>query len=712
MSAGPDRVWWTAAEIAAAGLADLPGTTRGVDAMAKRLGWRGRSGLARRRAGRGGGWEYHWHLFPARAQKQIAATVATPPGEDRAGAGRDDLWAWFDGLPEKAKARARARLAILDRVDALHAAGSGRFLAVADAARLAGVSPRSVWNWIGLVDGVARDDRLPHLAPRHRDARREVRRAECSPEFLDAIKSDYLRLSQPSFSACYRRALRLAEANGWDILPERTMRRIYRRQVSRATEVLARRGVEALKRLQPAQVRDKTALRALEIVNADFHKFDVFVRFPVEPGEDRPCIGRPQMVAFQDVFSGRILSWRVDREPNAVAVQLAAGDMIEAWGIPDAVLLDNGREFAAKAITGGAPTRYRFKVREDDIPGLFVALGCEVLWATPYSGQSKPVERAFRDLCDSIAKDPRFDGAWTGNRPDAKPEDYGSRAVDLDTFLAVLAEGIAEHNTRTGRRSEVAMGRSFAEVFDESYTSAPIRKATEAQRRLWLLGAEGLRADARTGAVSFQGNTYHADWMLALAGRRLIVRFDPADLWSGLHVYSGENEYLGHAPCKLKVGFRDSAEARQLARARRAALAAERRAEAAHRRYSAAELGRMLDAAAPAVAEGSQPEARIVRPAFGAGPPRRPPRDETFEAAVEAEHRVLVADLAARRGAASAPEEDELGRFRRALELEQRLARGEAVTADQQRWLAVYQQQPEYQGQLLLWREYGDAMFG
>src|SRR5690606_36743207 len=129
---------------------------------------------------------------------------------------------------------------------------------------------------------------------------------------------------------------------------------------------------------------------------------------------------------------------------------------------------------------------------EADIPGLFTALGCEIHWATPYAGQSKPIERAFRDMCDAIAKDPRFAGAWTGNRPDAKPENYASKAVPFETFLAVVAEGIEEHNLRQGRRSAVAWGRSFAEVFAESYEKAPIRKATEAQRRLWLMGAKGL----------------------------------------------------------------------------------------------------------------------------------------------------------------------------------------------------------------------------
>lgn len=102
----------------------------------------------------------------------------------------------------------------------------------------------------------------------------------------------------------------------------------------------------------------------------------------------------------------------------------------------------------------------------------------------------------------------------------------------------------------------MAWGRSFAEVFDESYARAPIRKATEAQRRLWLLGAEGLRADSKTGAVRLMENEYWTDWMHEIAGKRVIVRFDPADLWEpGIHIYSVAKEYLGHAP--VRMAFRN-----------------------------------------------------------------------------------------------------------------------------------------------------------
>lgn len=710
MSLTPAQEWWTPAQIAESGLPDLPATRQGVDALAERLNWRAATKFARRRSGKGGGWEYSWKLFPNRAQ-QTLLKKALQPKIDVARM-RDEVWAWYEALPQAVKAKAEERLLAVQKVEALEPT-IGKFLAVEQIARMQEIGARTIWSWFALIEGVAPHDRLAYLAPRNRAAEARPRAKDCSPEFFEVLKSDFLRLEAPPFTDCYRRASRIAKEKGLDILPERTMRRHLDAAVSRVSQVLARQGVDAVKRLFPAQVRDKTCLAALQAVNADFHKFDVFVRWPGQGG-----VMRPQMVAFQDIYSGRVLAWRIDQTPNSTAVMLCAGDMIEAWGIPEHVLLDNGREFAAKAITGGAATRFRFKVKEDDIPGLFTALGCTIHWATPYSAQSKPIERAFRDMCQSIAKDPRLAGAYTGNTVDAKPENYGSRAVDLEDFLKIVAEGIEEHNARDNRRSEVAMGRSFNAVFDESYAAAPIRKATEAQRRLWLLGAEGMRADAKSGLIRFQGNEFWEPWLNEFAGARVVIRFDPADLWSGIHVYAQDGAYLGHAECRQKVGFFDMDEARIHARARAAWLKAEKAEVEAHRTLTALQLGMTLDSMATGPAP--KPEAKVVRAQFGkpampeplARPSGSPPIDaDTFERIQSS----VVANLdAARAGKVLVPtaEETARDRFKRALEIERALAAGETVTRDQERWLSVFKNTSEYRSERLLWDDYGDEIFG
>ena len=308
----PAQEWWTAGEIAVAALPDLPSSRQGVEAVIDRLGWRSRAGLARRREGRGGGWEYSWSLFPDRAKRKLLAALAPAPEAARAAfADRDAAWAWFEKQPQPVQDKARARLAILQQVEVLEPVlGTGRHVAVQAIARAGHIGPRTVWSWFALVDGVRSDDRLPWLAPRHRAATERPRVKDCDPDFFATIKGDYLRLEAPPFTDCHRRAVRVAEKKGWDILPERTMRRRLDATVSAVMQILARKGVDAVKRKYPAQVRDKTALVALEAVNADFHKFDVFVRWPAPKGEKEQIL-RPQMVALQDIYSGRVLAWRM-----------------------------------------------------------------------------------------------------------------------------------------------------------------------------------------------------------------------------------------------------------------------------------------------------------------------------------------------------------------------------------------------------------------
>lgn len=708
MKGQPDQLWWTATELAEANLPGLPTSKRRVNALAKRSDWASLREFVRRRSGKGGGIEYHWSLLPDRAKLSLLAERSATPKPPAETPDRDAAWEAYEALSDAHKVKAQNRLEVIQTIDQLRACELSSSEAVTQASRLHGVSPRSIWTWLGMIEGVRGDDRLAYLVPKRRGGAAQLKSTAVPPEFAALVRDDFLRLEKPSLTSCYERAERVAKAQNLETAPIHSIRRWIKATVSSPTMTLRREGLEALKRLYPAQTRDKSAMHAMEAVNGDFHRFDVFVQFP---GIDTPV--RPQMVAFQDVYSGRLVSWRVDTSANSHAVQLCIGDMVRDWGIPEHVLLDNGREFAAKAITGGAPTRFRFQVREDDIPGLLVSLGCEIHWATPYSGQSKPIERAFRDLCDRVAKHPAFAGAYTGNKPEAKPENYGSRAIPLADFLKVLAVEIEAHNLRRGRRSEVAYGRSFVEVFDESYATAPIRKATDEQSRLWLMGAEGVRAQPKNGQINFMGNSYWEPWMYRIAGEKIVARFDKAALHDGLHVYDIRGAYLGHAGCTNTAGFFDIDGAREHSRLRSNWLKSEKAAAEADRKFTAAQLGERLADATP---DATDPiEAKVVRAVFNTPANTPDQRRSDGPPARTADEEATIADLTARLNArqdSGIPEETELDRFERSLALETAIADGQSVAEQQRLWLERYQQSAEYSAHKRLHETFGAEMFG
>lgn len=699
----PRQIWWNAKELAYARLPGLPGSPRGIDKHAKTRGWRNRHGLARRRSALGGGWEYHWTLLPDAARRRLLADAPAedaPETKDRQG-----FWDAFESLPDRAKETARARLRALDEAERLAATGITLKLAVAQVARAQAIGASTIWRWLSLVEGVAQEDRLAYLAPRHGRAASRTTGA-VDPRFFDQLKGDFLRLAQPSFTASYRRTERVAKAKGWPVPGERLARRHLDREVPKSVQIYARQGWTGLQRHFPPQIRDRRDMVALQHLNADCHRWDVFVRWP---GHDTPV--RPHVIAFQDTYSGKILSWRIDLTPNKVAVMEAFGEVVETYGLPQECLFDNGMEFANKWLTGGAQHRFRFKLRDDEALGVLEQLGIKMHFATPGHGQAKPIERAFRDFADDIAKDPRFEGAYTGNSPTAKPENYGNSAVPLDLFLQVVEEGIAAHNAREGRRGQTAQGRSFDRVFAESYATAPVRKATEAQRRLWLMGQETRKLDKKTGAVTLFKNAYYSPWMLPHAGEEVVVRFAPENLHGAVYIYAKDGRYLGEAACRAPVGFRDMASARDDGRETA-------QIKRAHKRYldairpKAGDVAAHLDAARPEA--GDDPEARVVRPAFGTrkGAPAVPGQAPALDREAAAAEAVELQAFKARKRAktpALPTKHDPYVDAKWALRVEAALRGGEAVGDAEKERLRAIQETPEYRAFSRLQKHAGDA---
>ena len=424
------REWFTASELAGMQLPEVPSNRTAFIRYAATEGWSHPDrewaefkpqGVWRRRQGRGGGVEYHYALLPARARaevvRRLSAPTEPPPETTRAKAkdrlARADAWDRFERLDDDAKAKAMSRLGVIVEVDDMTVAGTAKELALRLVCDRKRIATRTYYDWESRIHGVERADWLPYLAD-HYVGRTTT--AEMSPEAWEYFKADWLTQSKPAVAASHERTVKAGAAKGWIIPSAKTFQRRVQREIPAEVVVLMREGEEAVARMYPAQRRDRSSLHALEAVNWDGHKFDVFCRWP------DGTIGRPIASVFQDLYSGKILAWRIDRSENTDAFRLAFGDMAERYGYPDHIVIDNTLTAANKEMTGGTPNRFRFKVKADDQHGLFTILGIKVHWAQPYHGQSKPIERAFGDLCaQHISRSPDCVGAYTGNSPMAKP---------------------------------------------------------------------------------------------------------------------------------------------------------------------------------------------------------------------------------------------------------------------------------------------------
>lgn len=602
--------WLSAAEIAQLGLPGVPSSARRVSEWAASEDWLSRTAkdgepLARPRSARGGGTEYHVSLLPAEAQLTLVSRVpaAPVPANDTGNAAAEN-WAWYEQQSASTKTEAERRAAILMEVEALAVNGSTKTAAIQTIASRRGDGARTIAGWFGLVAGFARTDWLPRLAPQYKGGGKSV---EIDAEALRIITSDYLRNEKAGFMACYNRCLEdYCEPNGIALPNPKTVKRHMDRSISKLLKKSKREGREAVRRTVAPLRRSVADLHAMEAVNVDGHTFDVFVQW--EDGR----IGRPVMVGLQDIFSRKLLAHRIDETESTILARMAFADLFRDYGIPSDAVLDNGRAFASKALTGGAKTRHRFKIKDSDPTGVLTSLGVRTHWTLPYRGSSKPIERAWRDLCEDIAKHPAVAGAYTGNKPDAKPDNYRDRAIPIAEFRTHVQRRIAAHNARKGRKTEMAHGKCFNDVFDASYAVSPIGKATPEQLRRALLSAEDRRCDRENGQITLAGNVYWSPDLIELAGDMVSVRCDPDNLHSEIHVYrQGDGAFLCTVPVHAAIGFFDKSGAERRAKLEKDVRRKVRAAEDAANLLSADQLAELLSGpSSPA----PQPVAGVVRP--------------------------------------------------------------------------------------------------
>ncbi|WP_150526252.1 transposase domain-containing protein [Roseibium sediminis] len=592
------KEWFSFAELAEARLPDMPHSVRGLLKRAKKDGWTEKSRLVP--GSTKSVQEFHVSLLPGPAQLRLALLMepAANDEEDPQADARRKLWDRFHGLSEAQKRVCEERLKTLQAVTKFEVAGLKSADAIKRAAKTAGVSTATVYNWRSQVLHHEREDWLAALAP---STAKAIEFAECHPDLWEMLKSDYLRPGKPGFSACYRRVEKFAKANEFVPFPsERSLRRRLNHEVPKSVQTMARESKDKAKTLYPAQRRTRSHIHAMQMVNMDGHTFDVFVLFPGRKKPSRPCL-----VAIQDLFSGKIIGWRLSETENKETVRLVIGDVVETYGIFEDIYLDNGRGFASKWISGGAKSRFRFKVKDEDPDGLLTTLGAKVHFTTPYSGQSKPIERAFLDLTDTISRHPLCAGAYTGRSPQHKPDDYMSRAIPFEKFKAFIAARIRDHNAQDGRTAANCKGRSFDETFRASMEDQAtiVRVASPSQRALWLLASEAIKTRPGNGRIEFQGNRYWSEELTQYASKDVVIRFDPDNFHQPVKVYDLNNRFICDADCVHDAGFNDQDAARDHSRARRAFLKHQKELKDLHVQLSAQELATLYESVDEPVAE-------------------------------------------------------------------------------------------------------------
>ncbi len=613
-------IWITASECI--GLPGLPGSLMGIHKKVKREGWASRQ----RKGVKGKALEFNLSSLPPEARAEFfrknnkvetSSGLISLPERKTVDPARTRLWKCWEQANAAQREQAESRVKAVVLMAELVGSGLGVRSAAELAANSLELSPNSLRRWYGKAQKHPRSDWGPALLDN-----RLIERTACVPkasfdeQAWEFLKADYLRLEQPALTKCYERLELTATKHHWAIPSFDTVRRRIEKEIPVEVRVLLREGEHALNQLYPAQKRSVADLRALEWINGDGYQHNVRVTW--FNGE----VLRPKTWFWQCVYSRKILGYRVDISENTDSIRLSLLDVIRQYGKPQQATIDNTRAAANKTMTGGLPTRYRFKVKPDDIEGILPMLGFDVHWTSIVAGkgwgQAKPVERAFGvgGLGEYIDKTPLCAGAYTGPNPMQKP-DYKPKPINVDTFMQAVAEGVAMFNAAVGRDTEMCAGKlSFNQAFDASYQQQIIEFLPDEQLRMLMLSTEAVTVQRdgsfilkAGGKIQQQENRYISESLRNIRTQKVVVRFDPQDLHSKVYCYTLDGEFICEAKCEAPVAFGDTQQAREHSRLRTQMVKATKKAAKAQVAMDMLELTELMGRSP----EPEAPQRQVVR---------------------------------------------------------------------------------------------------
>lgn len=554
------------------------------------------------------------------------------------------LSANYVDAPRFAREESERRMHLVMRVEQLVAElGISRRAAQDQVAEECGGDPaaRTLRDWCARVNGHPSGTWLSRLLPRWKGSERVQWYPE---EIYDLFRDRWLHTSKPTFKSVYREIAAIAAASGWSPMPsEATLRADVRRREQHGVVVYEREGDRALHDLYPHQERSVAHFHAMQWINTDGHKIDLFpVRFP--DGE----LGRATLIGVQDVFSRGLVGRHLCKSETARAFGLAVHDVLTKYPIAKecTLLLDNTFSADARKLIGGSGkrrrgTRAQNAERDATGPkGLFTLAGFKIAKSLPYNGQAKPIERAWGFIAERVAKDPKFAGAYVGNKPENRPENHNGTPVEYADLLAVIDQEILRYNAQRGRRTEMARGvLSFDEVLHASLlaNADKLHALTAEQTRILAQEFEVKRVRRDDACIYAFGNRYHHHELTNWLGKDVVIRFaaDYTRLHEQISVYAPDGEqFLCNAGCIHAVGFDSVEDAQAHGRARSQEKRATKKVAAAIRRRKAIEIKAMVptlqipdiplrDRPAFGLALPDSPNAaptapRVTRPSLGA----------------------------------------------------------------------------------------------
>ena len=327
-----------------------------------------------------------------------------------------------------------------------------------------------------------------------------------------------------SISTAAREAMLRCKAEGIYVPSEPTIRRFAKAFAAECYDewVLWREGKKAWNdKCAISILRDWNLVEVGDVIIADGHTLN-FETVAPETGKAK----RMTLVLFFDGRSNMPLGWEVMATENVDCISSAFRRSCMYLGkFPRVIYMDNGRAFRARYFEGCDD------FEQAGFLGLYRELGCEIVHAWPYHGQSKTVERFFGSMHDMEVRMPSYTGRDIASKPARMKrgeelhrklyEKLGGRPLTLAETHAQIARWFEEYASRPQTRTHLG-GKTPAEVFNAGRGPGLSEGDIESLNKFMM------RAEIRTitkDGIRFRGRLF---WHECFSNRRhpVIIRYD------------------------------------------------------------------------------------------------------------------------------------------------------------------------------------------
>lgn len=399
------------------------------------------------------------------------------------------------------------------------------------------VSPRTLWNWYGRYRKLG----YAGLVDRVRSDKGKSRSFEAHPAVRAYLENKYLgeRLSVRLVYQALLRDLPTVDS-GCARAPSYGAVRSYLKQLPKPLLILSREGKRHFKeRCDPYLLTDFESLVPNQIWVSDHGQHDVWVSNDRFSGVSANAAVRPWLTAVIDMRSRKIVGTAWSANPSSHTISSALRVAIEDFGIPETLVIDNGKDYEKIGRIDFSP----------ECSGVLVRLGIQPHYCLPRHPQSKLIESWF----GTVRK--RFDCLWPsycGSNPKDRPELCADALKEhqaylkgkrkssplplASEFMATARQWVEEYNSQHGHGGRGMNGRTPDEIFNELLLPGQKRLIESPDVLYALFWDRQRRKVSEGGCVQLHGERYEPADPESLAKlfleieRDVIVACDPANL--------------------------------------------------------------------------------------------------------------------------------------------------------------------------------------